>query len=187
VPEAVKAQLTIEELEALAAHPLGGRLGAAITRGFFFTVYTGLRVSDVAAMSWGMIERLPKPLLMKRQEKTERVVGVPLSPAAWALIKDDAIHPRDELVFPDLSRSKTSPTQYFTTWAARAGIDKKIGWHTARHTFAVLSLEAGTDLYTVSKLLGHTNLATTQVYAKATDGMRREAVERLPEFEIRKG
>lgn len=133
-----------------------------------------------------MIERSPKPRIMKRQEKTGRMVGIPLSAPAWAIIKDGTIHPRDELIFPRLTASKTSPVKYFRTWCSEAKVDKKIGWHTARHTFAVLSLEAGTDLYTFSKLLGHTNIATTQVYAKATDGMRREAVDRIPEIDTKK-
>jgi site-specific recombinase XerD len=55
-----------------------------------------------------------------------------------------------------------------------------------RHTFAVLALENGADLYTVSKLLGHTDIQTTQIYAKATDRMKRAAVENLPEIQLDK-
>jgi len=66
-------------------------------------------------------------------------------------------------------------------------LQKKFGWHCARHTFAVLSLEAGADLYTVSKLLGHTDIATTQVYAKATDTMKRDAVKRLEDIDLTGG
>jgi site-specific recombinase XerD len=70
-------------------------------------------------------------------------------------------------------------------WGYKAGIDKHIGWHTARHTFAVMSLESGADIFTVSRLLGRTNIKTTQLYAKATDKLRREAVNALPQIEIR--
>jgi site-specific recombinase XerD len=75
---------------------------------------------------------------------------------------------------------RTTRFDYFQKWATRAGIQKHIGWHTARHTFAVISLESGADIYTVSKLLGHTNIRTTQIYAKATDKMKRDAVNALP-------
>jgi integrase len=66
-------------------------------------------------------------------------------------------------------------------------IEKNIGWHTARHFFAVLSLESGAEIYTLSKLLGHTNVSTTQVYAKAKDKIKREAVNALLVFDIAEG
>ncbi|MDR1903138.1 MAG: tyrosine-type recombinase/integrase [Treponema sp.] len=89
-----------------------------------------------------------------------------------------------ELIFPRLGSIKDSVNNYLVRRAARAKLEKRIGWHTARHTFAVLTLEFGADIYTVSKLLGHTNLTTTQVYAKATDKLKREAVNALPVIEV---
>jgi integrase len=186
VPEPMKVHLTAAEIERLAAAPLGGELGAEIKRGFLFACMVGLRVSDIQSLKWGDIQRTPNPTILKRQKKTQSVVGVPINASAWAIIDDGRLHRADELIFPRLSQSKANPTRYFRAWARAAGIDKKIGWHTARHTFAVLSLESGTDLYTVSKLLGHTNIATTQVYAKATDSMKREAVDRLPAIKLGK-
>jgi len=184
VPEPMKTRLTAAELERLAAAPLGGELGAEIKRGFLFACMVGLRISDIQTLKWGDIQRTPDPAILKRQKKTQAVVGVPINASAWAIIDDMRLHKADELIFARLSQSKANPTRYFRVWAKAAGIDKRIGWHTARHTFAVLSLESGTDLYTVSKLLGHTNIATTQVYAKATDTMKREAVDRLPAIKL---
>jgi len=178
-PEVVKVYLTAEELAKLAQTPIGGELGAEVKRAFLFAALTGLRVSDVRSLAWGDIDRDALQLL-KRQEKTGRVVSVPLHADAWGLINDKAIHRRDELVFPRLTESKANTNQYITAWVKTAGIDKPVGWHTARHTFAVLSLENGADFYTVSKLLGHTKPMTTAVYAKATDGMKRRAVDNLP-------
>jgi site-specific recombinase XerD len=69
-------------------------------------------------------------------------------------------------------------------WAADAKITKHIGWHTARRTFATMELEHGVDIYTVAKLLGHRTITQVAKYAKATDKLRREAVNALPELAI---
>ncbi len=54
-------------------------------------------------------------------------------------------------------------------WTEKAGINKHITFHSGRHTFACLMLDLNTDIYTVSKLLGHRNISTTQIYAKIID------------------
>jgi len=182
-PEPLKVWLTSQELAKLAATPLGGRLGGAIRRSFLFACLVGLRISDLQTLRWGDIQCMPEPTIFKRQKKTEKVVGVPINKSAWAIIDDGREHHIDEFVFPEL-QTKTSATQYFRAWAKAAGIEKKIGWHTARHTFAVLALENGADLFTVSKLLGHSDIQTTQVYAKATDSMKRKVVDNLPEVSL---
>ena len=65
------------------------------------------------------------------------------------------------------------------TWVAKAGINKNITFHCFRHTFATLQLSSGTDIYTVSKMLGHTNVKTTQVYAKVIDEKKNKAAEAI--------
>lgn len=185
-PESVRVYLTAEELGKLAATPIGGELGAEVKRAFLFGANTGLRVSDLRSLEWGEIQKDPLQVL-KRQGKTKRVVSVPLNSTAWKIIDDKSIHRRDEKVFPLLTSSKANTNQYLITWAARAGVDKPIGWHTARHTFATLTLEAGTEFSTVSRMLGHTKIQTTAVYAKTTDKTKRAAVEALPELDITAG
>ena len=65
-------------------------------------------------------------------------------------------------------------------WSRRAGIDKNISFHTARHTFATLGLANGVDIYTMRDLLGQKNVATTQIYAKVVAENRRKAVNLIP-------
>jgi integrase len=184
-PESVKEYLEPAELDRLAATPLGGKLGAEVKRAWLFGYFTGLRVSDLKRLAWDRVRRDPRQVLM-RQQKTGRVVGIPIHEAAWALIDDRAIHRREELVFPLLSATLTDTNKYLKRWARLAGVDRKIGWHMARHTFATLALDGGANIRAVQELLGHTDLATTAVYLKATDRAKREAVEGLPEVRVPK-
>lgn len=151
-----------------------------IRRTFLFGCFTGLRVSDLESLTWGMIERNP-PQIIKRQEKTHNPVYVPLNKSACALIFDGKEHLPDELVF-SLATDKTKTYRILKNIAAKAGITKKIGWHTARRTFATLTLGYGADAVTVARLLGHSGLSQVMKYAKATDEMKRRAVEALPDL-----
>ena len=65
-------------------------------------------------------------------------------------------------------------------WVEQAGISKHVTFHTARHTHATMMLTLGVDLYTVSKLLGHTNIQTTQIYAKLVDESKKKAIDLIP-------
>ena len=179
--ETDKVFLETAEIQRLAKTPIGGELGQEIKRVFLFACFTGLRISDIKALTWGDINRSPLQII-KRQKKTGLKVYIPLHVTAWELINDKALHRHTELLFKPFN---TDCYEELNKWSKNAGIEKHIGWHTARHTFAVLSLESGADIYTVSKLLGHTDLKTTQVYAKATDKMKREAVNGLPLIKIK--
>jgi integrase len=183
VPESDKVFLNPQEIQRLANTPLNGALGGEVRRAFLFACFTGLRVSDIKGLTWGDIEYNPLQLI-KRQKKTQNKVFIPLHKIAWHLIHEGTIHHHTDLIFPRFGGVKDPVNNYLWRWAKKAELEKRIGWHTARHTFAVLSLEGGAEIYTVSKLLGHTNLKTTQVYAKATDKMKREAVNGLPEIEL---
>jgi len=87
----------------------------------------------------------------------------------------------DERVFSGLKYSAWHNLA-LREWCMKAGITKHITFHCGRHTFAVLQLSLGTEIYTLSKLLGHRELKTTQVYAQIMDEKKREAVNRIPEL-----
>ena len=69
-------------------------------------------------------------------------------------------------------------------WVMSAGITKQITFHCARHTFAVLQLTLGTEIYTLSKMLGHQELKTTQVYAKIVDEKIKEGMNKIPNINL---
>lgn len=94
----------------------------------------------------------------------------------------------DEHPFGDI-HSTGCTNEVIKRWVLRAGIKKDITFHCGRHTFAVMMLDLGTDIYTVSKLLGHRELSTTQIYAKVLDKNKQAAVSHIPdvrEFGIKK-
>jgi integrase len=184
VPETILEYLTLEELEKLAGTSLSGNLGAEVKKAFIFACYTGLRIADIRSLTWGDIRREPLQIL-KRQKKTGRVVSIPLTGPAWDLIKIDGISRHDAAVFPLLASTGADTNKYLLRWAGRAGVGKRIGWHTARRTNATLLLENGADFSTVSRLLGHSGIQITSRYAQTTDKAKRRAVNGLPEIKLK--
>jgi len=108
--------------------------------------------------------------------KTKSEETLPISDEAMTLLGKPS-EVLEDRVFPDYNfRLHYSELQ---RWLQKAGILKKITFHNFRHTFATLQLAEGTDIYTVSKLLGHKNIHTTQIYGKVMDKTKTEAVNRL--------
>ena len=86
----------------------------------------------------------------------------------------------DKNVFTGIPVNEATVNEIIKRWVLRAGIKKNITFHCSRHTFAVMMLDIGTDIYTVSKLLGHRDIATTQIYAKVLDKNKQKAVANIP-------
>jgi integrase len=186
VPESDRIYLTAAEIQKLADTPQKGPVGEQCKKAFLFACYCGLRVSDIISLTWGDIERGDKGMqIVKKQKKTEKKVYIPVHDTAWGILTTGDtvdIHPHGDRVFPLIGDRYN---YFLVSWAKRAKLDKRIGWHTARHTFAVRLLESGVDIYTVSKLLGHKSIVQTQVYAKMTNKMGREAINGLSAIDIK--
>lgn len=149
-----------------------------VKRAFLFACFCGLRVSDVRSLVWGDIEtREDGQYIAKEMVKTRQVVRIPLSDAALKWIPDRNDAKDADLVF-DLP-NYFSINYIIKQWAKSAGIDKRVSFHLARHTFATSLLTKGADIYTTSKLLGHQNLRTTQIYADVVDAKKKSAVNLL--------
>lgn len=163
--------LTIEEIRALVDTPCEPR----ISYPFLFSCFTGLRLSDIKALKWTDIRN---GVIFLRQYKTKEFVQVPVGKNAQKFLRDND----SEKVFHDFPTCEAWHNDKIREWAARAGIKKHVSFHVARHTFATLTLANGADLFTVSKLLGHTKITTTQIYAKVLDEGRKKAVDAIPEL-----
>jgi integrase len=183
IPETELIYLNSEELKRLAAAAVGDPYGLEVRRAFLFACHTGLRIVDLESITWRRIETNPMQII-KIQVKTKPPVYIPLSKSVRKLIIDGREHQPDELVFNLGTHNRRTSYTYLQKWGREAKITKPMGWHTARRTFATLALENGADIYTVSKLLGHTSIRHVVKYVKATDKLRREAVEALPEIEV---
>ncbi|MBS1549883.1 MAG: site-specific integrase [Bacteroidetes bacterium] len=172
--ESRREYLTIEELNTLVATPCENDV---LKRAALFSALTGLRHSDIQKLKWNEISLdNNQPRINFTQKKTKGVEYMPISQQALEICGEPK-SPND-LVFENL----TNPAwinRPLKTWVAKAGINKNITFHCFRHTFATLQLSSGTDIYTVSKMLGHTNVKTTQVYAKVIDEKKNRAAEAI--------
>lgn len=143
-------------------------------------------------LTWGEIqyEESVGWILRFTQQKTKQVENLPISEQAVKFIDNDLellkqkcqnADLKEELVFKGLLYDAWM-NKKLKKWIKSAGITKHITFHNARHGFATLQLSLNTDMATVSKLLGHKNLKTTQIYAKVMDMSKIEAVNKIPSF-----
>ncbi|MBD3638515.1 MAG: site-specific integrase [Crocinitomicaceae bacterium] len=167
--------LTLEELQAAAKAECDIPI---LKRAFLFSALTGLRWSDVQKLLWSEIQHSDEMgwYIRFRQQKTKGVETLPISDQARDLLGDEGL--AEERVFKGLKYSSWHNMR-LQQWMMRAGISKTITFHCARHTYATLQLTLGTDIYTVSKLLGHRELKTTQIYAKIIDEKKKEAANKI--------
>ncbi|MBS4057380.1 MAG: site-specific integrase [Bacteroidales bacterium] len=167
--------LTIDELNNLVNTECSRPLLKKVA---LFSALTGLRFCDIQNLSWGMIEYIKEDgyIIRFTQQKTKGVESLPISEQAYSLLGEPGLP--DKLVFEGLFYSDHE-NKHLYQWIRAAGITKKITFHCFRHTFATLQLIYGTDIYTLSKLLGHRNLKNTQIYAKVVDRTKRIATNRI--------
>ncbi len=151
-----------------------------IKRAALFTALTGLRFVDVQKLTWADIEHSKELGYYIRfsQRKTLGAETLPISDQAFGYL-DERGKPEDKVIKGIARKMGNSENETLRFWIFRAGITKKIRFHDFRHTFATMQLTFGTDIYTVSKMLGHKSVKTTQIYAKVIDAKKKEAVNRI--------
>jgi integrase len=167
--------LTLDELKAVAKAECEIEI---LKTAFLFSALTGLRWSDINKLMWSEVQH-SKELgyyIRFRQKKTQGAETLPISEQAFKMLGER--DKPEERVFKGLKYSAWHNIK-LQQWVMRAGVTKTITFHCARHTYATLQLTLGTDIYTVSKLLGHRHLKTTQVYAKIIDDKKKEAANKI--------
>lgn len=177
--QAERDYLTKEELLAFADAPTTNE---TTKRAFLFCCFTGLRYSDVCTLAWRDIKQVDSGLVVsiRAMQKTGKQIIIPLNQSALKWLPDKNGCKPGQKVFDMTCLSACN--KCLKKSAAAAGIEKNISYHTSRHTFATLSLAAGGDLYTVGKLLGHSDIHTTQIYADVVMETKIEAINRISEY-----
>ena len=177
--ESTREYLTYSELQALTQaeckYPM-------LKNAFIFSCLTGLRWSDIDKLRWSEVrDEDTGSRIIFRQKKTDGLEYLYVSEQSRKLLGKRANE--SDRVFRGLKYGAVYNTEILR-WCMKAGITKHITFHSARHTNAVLLLENGADIYTVSKRLGHREIRTTEIYTKIIDEKMKEAANLIPELNL---
>ena len=168
--------LTLDELKTLINTECRHEI---VKRAFLFSCLCGLRVSDIRKLRWCDLQRSGGRVRIEiTMQKTKEPLYLPISDEALKWLPERGEANGSDFIFPLTHEGTVNDT--LQHWAKVAGITKHISFHVSRHTHATMMLTLGADLYTVSKLLGHKNIATTQIYSKIVDKKKEEAIGLIP-------
>lgn len=174
--ESKRMYLTLEELKKVASTECDY---IEIKNAFLFSCLTGLRRSDIEKLQWGDVHEEDNfTRIIFTQKKTKQQEYLDINEQARKLMGTRGKN--EDYIFHLPCICYTNEILQYLIY--RAGIDKHITFHCGRHTFATMMLDLGTDIYTVSKLLGHTDISTTQIYAKIMDKNKQKAVANIPDI-----
>ena len=145
-------------------------------RAFIFSCYTGLRYIDISKLQWEQVKRSEENghFIDFTHQKTKEFERLYIADHVYKLINDLR---RSASVFHGL---KVTDKVKIKSWVKECGIPKYITFHSGRHTNATLLLYHKADLYTVSQILGHKDIKTTQIYLHAIDEKLKEASRLIP-------
>lgn len=177
--EVERPYLTQSEVQKLA---LAECRIPVLKKAFLFACLTGLRYSDIEKLLWKEVRENEDELrIVFTQKKTDGLEYLYISKNAKEILGERKAP--DDTVFDGLKYSAQT-SNILMKWAYKAGVHKEFTFHSSRHTNAILMLENGADIYTVSKRLGHKELRTTEIYAKIVDKKQKEAANIIPQINI---
>lgn len=181
-----KDVLSMEEVQMLINTHYDNE-NSNVRRAFILSLYCGLRFCDVKELTYKNVDYSNK-LLKFEQNKTKghsatSGVVIPLNDGLLSLIGELPVNgDKNTLIFP--LPTYESCLKSLKRWVKRAGINKHISWHCARHSFAVNILNNGANIKTVASLLGHSGLKHTEKYTRAVDKLKENAINSLPELKL---
>jgi integrase len=175
-PDSDREYLTLDEVKKLVETDCVKPL---VKQAFLFSCFSGLRFSDVKALKWDDIrtDNAGEKQICFTQKKTRKKEYLQVSNEALKFLPDRAGAKDKDIIYPLSANGYTN--QALKSWVLAAGIKKRVTFHCGRHTNATLLLSLGVSIETVSKLLGHSDIKTTQIYTKIIDRNKREAVSKL--------
>lgn len=166
--------LTMEEAVRLFKTPCKKEI---VKRVSLFSLLTGMRYSDILKLTWEEVQYSKQEgyYIRFKQQKTDKPVTLPISEEALEFMGPERL--KHGKVF--LNLKKWDFDRLIPIWIKDAAIEKHITFHCFRHTYATLQMAAGTDIFTVSKMLGHKSIKTTQIYTKIIDEKKRETTSKI--------
>lgn len=171
--EPMKSFLTLDECRKLFMTDFPDE---ALKKYCMFALLTGLRYSDINNLQWvDVTNREGIDYIYFRMKKTSAFQYHPISEEAVKLMGDRKF--RTDFVFDKIAYHSLNDN--LRKWLSKAGIDKKVTFHNFRTSYAVAQLEAGADIYLISKMLGHKNVSTTEIYAKIVDSRKASTVKNI--------
>lgn len=176
VPDKHREYLTTNELKRFLAVETQTQAEQTVQKAFGFSCMTGLRLGDMQRLRWSDIKTVGEVQVVSIiQHKTKRLVTVPLNDLALSLLPPRPVNREDSIIFP-LVKKPDNVAKYVRRIKEKAGIEKDFTYHSSRHSAATLAITAGAELYSVSKILGHGSIVSTQVYASVNMEKKAEAV-----------
>ena len=176
VPDKHREYLTTDELKRFLAVETQTQAEQTVQKAFGFSCMTGLRLGDMQRLRWSDIKTIGEVQAVSIiQHKTKRLVTVPLNELALSLLPPRPDNGEGGIIFP-LVKKPDNVAKYVRRIKEKAGIEKDFTYHSSRHSAATLAITAGAELYSVSKILGHGSIVSTQVYASVNMEKKTEAV-----------
>ncbi|MFR9597404.1 MAG: site-specific integrase, partial [Rikenellaceae bacterium] len=164
-----RTHITMEELQRIMELPMPSERGEFSRRMFILTAFTGLAYVDLQALRPSDIKRTSKGerYICISRTKTDVEAFIPLHPIALQIFNLYNLSDESQMILPQMDRNST--WREVKAMGLAAGVKSDFSYYSARHSFATLTLDAGVPIESVSKMMGHAGISSTQVYAKITD------------------